>query len=47
LPLTEDMSNELLEKRLQAKMRRNFNTVDGIQEELFDNGVFVHDARRR
>eukprot|EP00592_Proboscia_alata_P024944 CAMPEP_0194446346 /NCGR_PEP_ID=MMETSP0176-20130528/128384_1 /TAXON_ID=216777 /ORGANISM="Proboscia alata, Strain PI-D3" /LENGTH=861 /DNA_ID=CAMNT_0039273043 /DNA_START=156 /DNA_END=2741 /DNA_ORIENTATION=+ len=37
--LTEDGINELLAERLQAKMRRDFNTADGIQEELFDNGV--------
>jgi len=41
------MINELLAEQLQVKMRRNFNTADGIWEELFNDGLFVHDDRRR
>ena len=36
--------HRLLAERLQAKMSRNFEVADGIQNDLIEAGVFVHDG---
>ena len=42
--LQDDEIHALLAERLQAKLSRDFNTADGIQAELIENGVYVHDG---
>jgi len=44
--LTEPEIHELLADRLQAKLRRDFDTADGIQYTLIEAGVFVHDGNK-
>ena len=45
--LQDDEINALLAERLQAKLSRDFNTADGIQAELIENGVYVHDGYKQ
>lgn len=42
--LTEPEIHEKLAARLEAKMSRDFDVADGIQSELIECGVFVHDG---
>jgi len=44
--LDGSMIHELLAKRLQAKLSRDFGAADQIQSRLLSAGVFVHDARK-
>jgi len=44
--LTEPQINSMLAERLQAKMSRNFQVADGIQMDLIDAGVYVHDGMK-
>mmetsp|Transcript_27375 Transcript_27375/g.41219 ORF Transcript_27375/g.41219 Transcript_27375/m.41219 type:complete len:649 (+) Transcript_27375:52-1998(+) len=44
--LSEGEIHGLLAQRLQAKMSRNFEIADGIQMDLIDAGVFVHDGMK-
>ncbi|KAL7525110.1 hypothetical protein ACHAWF_001217, partial [Thalassiosira exigua] len=41
---SEEKIHALLAERLQAKFARDFRAADGIQAELIDGGVFVHDG---
>lgn len=43
---SESEINELIAARLQAKMSRNFDEADRIQNELTDVGVYVHDGMK-
>jgi cysteinyl-tRNA synthetase len=36
----------MLAERLQAKMSRDFQVADGIQRDLIEGGVFVHDGMK-
>jgi len=45
--LTEPEIHELLADRLQAKLRKDFDTADGIQYNLIESGVFVHDGNKQ
>ena len=36
--------HDLLAERLECKLSRNFRRADAIQNELFENGVYVHDG---
>jgi len=38
--------HEMLARRLQAKLERQFETADGIEYELADAGVYVHDGMK-
>lgn len=40
----ETQIDELLAERLQAKLKKDFNVADGIQDTLFNAGVFVMDS---
>lgn len=44
--LSDTEIHELLATRLQAKLRRDFQTADGIQFDLIDAGVYVHDGNK-
>jgi len=44
--LSEQDIHDMLAERLQCKLARNFRVADAIQNELYQNGVFVHDGMK-
>ncbi|CAB9525689.1 expressed unknown protein [Seminavis robusta] len=43
-PLPEPSIHDLISRRLQCKLNRNFREADDLQDELASQGVFVHDG---